>query len=110
MYYFIGLLMCVFAAVQLNDPDPLIWCALYLLVAVVSFLAAKDRIYPNPTLLLLGCYAVGAVFLWPVEYQGVAEMQQHIPQIELARESLGLGVCCIVLGFIYSKGRIKKSR
>ena len=110
MYYFIAVLMCVFAYVQLNDPDPWIWCAVYLVVAVMSFLAANDRMYPRITLLLISSYVVAAVLLWPSEYRGVTEMQQSIPQIELARESLGLGVCCIVLGFVYSKGRTKKSK
>ena len=102
--------MCTFAYVQLNDPDPWIWCSVYLVVAGLSLLASQQRTFPRITLLVIVGYALGAVVLWPAEYRGVAKMQREMPQIELARESLGLLVCCVVLGVLYSKGKTKKSK
>lgn len=91
----LGTIMLVFAGLQLNDPDPLVWIVAYGLVAVGVFVA---NLQWNRHLLGLGLvYFVVAVWLFPAEYHGVGEMQTEIPEIEEARESLGLliasGIC-----------------
>jgi hypothetical protein len=35
--------LCLSALLQYNDPDPFIWMALYLLGAVICFLAIKEK-------------------------------------------------------------------
>jgi hypothetical protein len=95
-------LFLLFALVQLNDPDPLVWICIYL-VPVFVF---------NEQLLRRGMGRFGQItlgfvyFLWaaeqfPPEWEGVLldSMAMKTLNIELGRESLGLaivGFCLIV--------------
>lgn len=56
-----GLAFLSFAAVQLNDPDPVQWIVIYTLVAAASFAAAARRLPYPPTFVLA---AVLAGMLW----------------------------------------------
>ena len=40
-------LFVLFAALQYNDPDPWKWIIIYLYVAVLCWLASKNRFYPK---------------------------------------------------------------
>ena len=47
-------------------------------------------------------YLIGAVLQWPPAFEGVfwGEMKMHSLNIELARESLGLAICALAMGFL----------
>lgn len=109
VHLFFALLFLLFAAVQVNDPDPLGWILIYGLMAVLSVLAAF-RIYPRRVLwVVLAGYSVYAVVLapgawrwWTSEdrsllFDDLAKMQTVY--IEEAREFLGLIICLAVLVF-----------
>ena len=83
------------AAFQYNDPDPWLWIASYGLVAVLSILffrGLRNKIIYG---VLFAIYLAGAIYLWPDEYKGVTMSMSYAPEIELARESLGLGICAL---------------
>lgn len=89
----------VFAAVvQFNDPDSLLWVLLYVVAALVSILFALGRMKMWMALLLIPVYIALAVMHWPPEFEGVA-LQDGMKtlNIELARESLGMGICAIIM-------------
>jgi hypothetical protein len=84
-----------FAFLQINDPDPVLWCSLYLVPSAVSLLKIRSR-------LVLGiglCYAALSVWWWNYAADGPScgELFGKInwPDFighETVRESLGLGI------------------
>ena len=107
-----ALLFTISAALQYNDPDPFLWVCIYGFAAVLSilyFLGLEHKaLYAIPLVL----YAAGMVYLWPEQYLGVTGKMSEAPEIELARESLGLGICALAF-LLYllvppKKGSIKK--
>lgn len=106
----LGICFIVFAAMQYNDPDAVVWIAVYLLAAVFSFLVAFNRI--NQALLVSAfvAYAVGAIYFWPEKWEGIAIGGGDIKNIEEARESLGLALVSLAMllfaFFVRSKARL----
>jgi hypothetical protein len=104
---FFALMFMAFAALQVNDPDPVLWILIYGVMAVVSVMAIFD--YYNRKLMigLAILFAVYMIILFP----GVAEwfrqddksvlfddvMKMEYPYIEESREFLGLLICLVVL-------------
>lgn len=100
-------LFMVFAFVQINDPDPVIWILIYGATAVTCILAAFRQYYVPVLIGLLVIYtAYSFVFLPGVTdwlqsadksllFDDIAKMQY--PYIEESREYLGLLICVIVL-------------
>lgn len=104
---FFALMFMAFAALQVNDPDPVLWILIYGVMAVVSVMAIFE--YYNRWLMtgLAGLFIVYMIILYP----GVAEwfrqedksvlfddvMKMEYPYIEESREFLGLLICQIVL-------------
>jgi hypothetical protein len=97
----------VFAFLQLNDPDPVIWILIYGAMAVISVLIAF-RYYPKLVMvaLLLIYLAYSFVFIPGVRewldtddkselFDNVAKME-HL-YIEESREFIGLWICIVVL-------------
>ena len=97
----------VFAFVQINDPDPVIWILIYGAMAVMCVLAAFGRYYYIPLIgLLLIFMGYSFVFLsgvgeWLASddksmlFDDIAKMQY--PYIEESREFLGLLICVVTL-------------
>jgi hypothetical protein len=88
----------VFAALQINDPDPYYWIPIYLYATLLSVLFYRGRV-PNLLLWVSAVvYLAGAVYMWPPHWEGVA-LQHGMKtfNIEHGRESLGLGMCCLTL-------------
>ena len=104
-------LFLVFALVQINDPDPLAWTSLYLLMAGLSLAVLFEK-FP-PIVYMLGVFlCVGLmVGLWPGTFEwfrsadrslifyDIAKMQNIY--IEEAREFFGLAICVIALTAFY---------
>ncbi|MEM7039491.1 MAG: transmembrane 220 family protein [Bacteroidota bacterium] len=102
-------LYTVFAVVQFNDPDPLIWVTIYCLTAASMIFNIYKPIPPAMNgALIIGCI-VGAILLWPEEYQGLTGKMESRPGVELARESLGLITCGLGLGYLTWRGFRKKA-
>jgi len=88
--------------VQLNDPDPVIWVALYGAAAALSLLAALDRYHFWPTLAVLALYAVGILYLSPAlrdtSLDAFAAVGMENERQELVREFWGLIICAMWCG------------
>ncbi len=94
-----SLLFIVFAAVQYNDPDPLVWIYAYLVPAYISFSAFRNQF--NKGLIAVVCIGalLAVVEFFPFgNFQGVAlDQGMKTVEIELARESLGMVVVFVAM-------------
>ena len=108
---FFALMFMAFAAVQVNDPDPVVWILIYGVMAVVSVMAIFE--YYNRWLMigLTALFVLYMIILFP----GVVEwfqqddksvlfdevMKMEYPYIEESREFLGLLICLVVLAVYF---------
>lgn len=88
----------VFAVLQYNDPDPIVWIPIYLYAALLSVWYYRGGV-PNALLLVSAAlYLAGAIYMWPAHWEGV-QLQNGMKtmNIEHGRESLGLGMVVVTL-------------
>lgn len=101
----------LFAAIQLNDPDPMLWVAIYGVVAIVALLAhfAPQLPLNTPILVYQIVLSIYALFYVPslIEYVAqpdkielVGQMKAESPWIEGTRELLGLLIAVVALHFM----------
>jgi hypothetical protein len=107
--FLLAILFLVFAFVQINDPDPVIWILIYGNMAVLCILAMFRIQFKWWALITAGAYIVYAFALLPAAWQwwqspdksllfdDLAKMQNIY--IEETREFLGLIICLAVLLF-----------
>jgi hypothetical protein len=116
---FFALMFMAFAALQVNDPDPVLWILIYGVMAVVSVMAIFE--YYNRKLItgLAVIFVVYMVILFP----GVAEwfrqddksvlfddvLKMEYPYIEESREFLGLLICLVVLAIYFFRSFRRKA-
>lgn len=103
----LAVLFIVFAFVQINDPDPVLWILIYGVMAVACVLAAFNYYYTKVLLVILVAYIsyslvfFSGVIEWmhsddkALLFDDIAKMQY--PYIEESREFLGLFICIAVL-------------
>lgn len=103
----LAVLFLLFAFVQVNDPDPVIWILIYGVMAVACIMAAFRKYYPLAHVVVLIVYIaysfefVSGVAEWfrsddkSMLFDDIAKMQY--PYIEESREFLGLMICILVL-------------
>jgi len=104
---FLALLFALFALVQLNDPDPWGWVALYGFVAIVSAFAAFRHYHKYILYLGLGVVLIWMATLLPDFINWIkmgmpaitGSMKAESPHVELTREFLGLLLCGLALGW-----------
>ena len=100
--------MLVMAAIQLNDPDPLLWVTLYTAIAVVPAAKVINRQLPIFWGVCLGiviaCLAISLTgfieFVQIADFAAIGgEMSEHKPYVESAREFLGtvIGLTCLLV-------------
>lgn len=112
------------AALQYNDPDPLIWITLYMYSAVLCLLAARGKFYSRLALAGILVYGIYAVYLFFSE-DGVADwlgkygsqditgsMKAENAWIENTREFFGLLIMIAVLtaNYFYFKRKRRNFR
>lgn len=105
----LSLMFLVFAALQLNDPDPYIWIPVYGAMAVICIMAMYDRFNQKIMISLLVAYGLYSIYYFPgvrqwleqdnkaAIFDNVAKMEH--PFIEESREFLGLIINITVLLF-----------
>jgi hypothetical protein len=89
---FFGILFVIFAYLQLNDPDSGLGC----------FMSIRE-LWPSWVFYVLAAgYLIAAILQWPPEFEGIffGETAMRSLNIELARESLGLGICATVMAVL----------
>ncbi len=103
----LAVLFVVFAFVQINDPDPVIWILIYGAMAVSCVLAAFGYYYPKIMIAILIIYLIysatffSGILVWLKQddkamlFDNIAKMEH--PYIEESREFLGLFICISVL-------------
>jgi Transmembrane family 220, helix len=103
----------VFAYLNLNDPDALLWVTIYLVAAICCGLAIFKKYYPGVYLGAMAFYLIYAVRLffakdgvrdWVVKYRKpslVESMQATKPYIENTREFFGLLIITGALAINY---------
>lgn len=118
--YILAVMFLLFAFVQVNDPDPVVWILIYGVMAVSCILAAFD-FYRRKIIIALGAvfllysiYFFPGVQEWLAQddkaqlFDNVAKMEH--PFIEESREFLGLMICLAVLVFHYVRaGNVKRT-
>jgi hypothetical protein len=94
----LAVIFLLFAGVQYNDPDPLVWMALYGSVSLLCALAALGISLRWPAVALAAVTALWMLTLAPAMLDWarmgyptiVGSMKAEAPHIELVREFLGL--------------------
>ena len=114
---FFAVIFVVSAGLQYNDPDPLVWIAIYLYAAILCFFAARGKYYPNAYLLGMVVYLAYASYLffdkdgvlsWANEHNAeslVTTMKAEKPWIEETREFGGLLILFVALLINYIHSR-----
>lgn len=113
--FLLAVMFLVFAFVQINDPDPIVWILIYGAMAVLAIMAIFE-FYPRKViiglLIVFVLYSLmfgKGVLEWLQQedksmlFDDVAKMQY--PYVEEAREFLGLMICVIVLVVYLIKSR-----
>jgi hypothetical protein len=113
--FLLAIMFLVFAFVQVNDPDPVIWILIYGIMAVFSIMAIFE-FYPKKFLIavlvlyvLYSFVYIPGVAEWLRQgnkaalFDNVAKMENLY--IEESREYLGLLICVIVLVFYLYRSR-----
>ncbi len=105
-----ALLFVVFAGVQYNDPDSLVWIYAYLVPAYISIAAFRNKFNLELIWVVLLAALAGAVTFFPYgHYEGVALKEgMKTMEIETARESLGLAVVCAASVIYLLQAYLKK--
>ena len=115
--FILALIFLLFAFVQINDPDPILWILIYGNMAVLSVLAMfKMRFvyWLVATIVLYSIYAallVNGAWEWiqspdrSLLFDDIAKMQY--PYIEETREFLGLIICITAAVFHLLSNRKK---
>lgn len=103
-------LFALSAAVQFNDPDPLRWIAVYAAAAIVSAAAAFGRRVAVPAAVLAVVSLVWAIAV-ASEAKGVPTLAELVDfqmmktsTVELARETLGLGMIFVWMAVLAVAG------
>ncbi len=102
MRYFAILFSVLFiwsAYLQLNDPDPIWWATLYLIVAYVGIQAFRWKFNSELLIILSILYLSIAINSWMLmtAWEGFVSkgtgMAMKTPNQELAREAMGMVIC-----------------
>ncbi|MGI9551495.1 MAG: transmembrane 220 family protein [Aurantibacter sp.] len=92
-----GLLCVVSAALQYNDPDPLLWIVIYGVTAIVSFAFATNKVSYSVPLVMGILFLLGSFYVFPETFEGFEIGAGDIKNIEEGREAVGLLVLSLVL-------------
>lgn len=88
------------AILQHNDPDALLWYAIYGVAAVACILFYFNRFHPIFGMILTLIYLVEAVWVWPEKFEGFSIGEGAIENIERGREAFGLLITGIFMLFL----------
>lgn len=107
--FLLAFMFLVFAFLQVNDPDPVLWILIYGAMSVVCVMAIFESYNRKLLVALMMLFSVYCYFLWPgvsewlrqedksVLFDDVMKME-HL-YIEESREFLGLIISMVVVLF-----------
>lgn len=102
----VGLLFVWMAVIQLNDPDPLYWFVVYVMVAIIPGARVLGHRLVTVWLIVLGMVIAGLLmslpgffdYLMSGDYSGIGgHMTDEKPYVESGREFLGLMIAVVCL-------------
>lgn len=106
-----GILFLVSAALQYNDPDPLVWMIIWSFAGIISIAFALNRIFFTVPLVAGILALVGFFYTYPEKFEGFEIGAGDIKNIEEAREAFGLLIIAIVMLVLALRGwTVKKSK
>ena len=95
-------LFIISAALQYNDPDPVIWMMIWGISAIISFLFFLNKISFIITMIAGVLSFIGFMYLYPSNFLGSFNLKDgDIENIELGREAFGLLIIALVM-FMYA--------
>ena len=106
LHALVSLLLLVMAGLQVNDPDPVFWVSVYVMVAVIPQGHLLIVALPKYLFFCSGMVTAGMLMSLPgfVDYLSAADhgeifggMSADKPHLESAREFLGLVFCALSL-------------
>ena len=114
----LSILFLLFAYFQFNDPDPLIWVSLYIIVAILLFLGFLGKYIRPLTLGLMALCVIGFILTFPGVFDYITNqdgytimegMSNEKPYIEETREFGGLLIIFLALFFNFRQsGKAKQ--
>jgi hypothetical protein len=115
--YIIGIIFVLFALVQLNDPDFVIWVVAYMIPAIIAFMFPHKKQNRMFLVILALAYLIVAISLFPPSISNWISAEEEskslgmkLPGIEEARESMGLFICFLAILFFWFKSKEATSR
>ena len=97
--FLFAFLFAIAAAVQYNDPDALIWIAIWGLAAVISLAFALNKVSSLVTQVMgILCFG-GFFYLYPPKFEGFEIGAGDIVNIELGREAFGVLIIALIMFF-----------
>ncbi|MDI9357226.1 MAG: transmembrane 220 family protein [Chitinophagaceae bacterium] len=112
--FLLSIVFFLFASLQFNDPDPLIWVAVYALTSILCLFFGFGKSFPTATLSLLFLCLLWCVTLVPSLFQWIQSSNVHEifgsmmgnkPYIEESREFMGLLIASAGLFLIWKFGK-----
>lgn len=96
-----AILFLITAGLQYNDPDSLLWIAIYLMATLVTLGYIFNKVsFMIPAIAgVVGI--IGFYYLMPEKFEGFTIGQGDIKNIEEAREAFGLLITAIVM-FVFA--------
>ena len=85
------------AVVQYNDPDAILWYAIYGIAAIASLLFFLGKMNYTMAALLCILYLVVTLWNWPAQFEGVTIGEGDIVNIEKGREALGTLIASLIM-------------
>ena len=113
----LSIVFFLFAGLQFNDPDPLIWLGVYGLTAILCLLFSFGKTFLTATLALIFLCLLWATTLLPSLFQWIqssnmneifGSMMDNKPYIEESRELMGLLIASAGLFVIWIFGKASK--
>ena len=95
------IIFILFAGLQYNDPDPMLWIPIYLIAAYATFRTYQGKANPEMLLVLIVLSFAGGINSWNMmtAWEGFftegAGMSMKSHNQELAREAFGLWIVTI---------------
>jgi hypothetical protein len=117
IYLLLFLMFSGFALLQLNDPDPVLWIALYGYIAILFVMAAFNRYNKILIITALVVYFAGMAYLFPSVIEWMTKehgknfmqsMNNEKMYIEESRECAGLAICFACSLLLFFKDRKQK--
>ena len=100
--FLFAVLSVISAALQYNDPDPIIWISIWGISAIISFLFFLNKISFIITMIAGVLSLIGFMYLYPSNFLGGFDLNNgDIENIELGREAFGLLIIALVM-FMYA--------